>query len=90
MGRIAVVWCFTILMTGLLMGVWYVTQPMLVGLAHTISNGLIARGINTTDSDNMLTLSEVVINLFYPIIIIGLWWWAYNESQREDYRGYYA
>lgn len=86
--RVIAVWSLTIILTGLLMGLWYILQPTLVFTSIQVDNSLEDAGLNSTDTDQVITLLKLSANVFIPIMILGLWLWAFVYSaSKKSYRG---
>lgn len=88
MARIVTALLIAIIMTGILASAWFVLQPALTFIAIQINENLRSQGKNTTETENAITLSKLVINVTIPLLIVGVWLWALNWAQREDWRGY--
>ena len=88
MSRVITTWILIIFLTSVYMGLWYIFQPVLTTIAITMDDALHAQGLDSPSSDSIFTLGKIVVNIFILLPIFGLWFWGYNEAQREDYRGY--
>jgi len=86
--RITTVWILTIMFTAIMMCIWYVFQPALVYVAIVVDNVMHGMGVNSTSTDNVVTLVKLGVNVSIPIGIIGLWLWAFVSSQKREWAGY--
>lgn len=87
--RIALRWFLCFVLTGLLIVVWFGLQPVLILMANTVENALQSQGMNSTDTNNTLTLYQLTANITIPILIVAIWLWAIVSSQPEEWRGYH-
>lgn len=85
--RIIGVWGITILLTFLLMGIWYIFQPSFVYTIIVINSAIEGTGINSTNTENLVSLCTLAVNITIPIMILGLWLWAIASSMKREWRG---
>jgi len=70
------------------MGLWYIFQPILTYIAIAINDMLTAQGLSSSNSDTIILLAKLVIDICLLFPIAGLWIWVINKAQERDYRGY--
>jgi len=87
--HIATVWAIAIVFTALLSSIWYIFQPAFTYTIILMDDGLETTGANCTESDNVVTLLRLAVNITIPMMIVGLWIWAFVSSHKKDWRGYY-
>jgi len=83
-GAVAVALFFT----AFYMGLWYIFQPMLTYLAIIVDDMLVSQGLDSSNSDNLILLVKLVVDIFLFLPIVGLWIWVFNKAQEKDYVGY--
>lgn len=86
--RITITWLIAIFLTFVLIGTWYITQPIIVAtsnLAEDITEDL---AVNRTGTAQTYTLLRLGANVGIPLLIIFIWIWAVISSQHESWAGY--
>lgn len=88
--RVAAVWALAIIFTGVLSGIWFIFQPAFTYTTMVMNATMYAMNVNSTNSDRVVVLLRLAINVSIPIMIIAVWGWAFISSHKDEPRGEYA
>lgn len=78
-----------VVMIGIVIGLWYITQPMTYGIIKGAEDMTITVGANRTSSANMYTMLYFINDIWGPVVAVAFVVLLLILGQREDYRGAY-